>query len=167
MDLCQIGNQRVGHAIGEIFLGRISREVYERQYRNRPYAWISVQEAVAPAGIIDPNQDGGGEGHTGNDSSNGQKAKLAEAGVARQFERPSGVLISVSDQCDRTDQPIAFAHHRLQETGLLRVIAQHQANFANRRIDALLSVEENILPPKLFDDLLTADELVFPLCQQD
>src|SRR5712691_11665492 len=80
---------------------------------------------------------------------------------------PPGFLVSVSDQRDRTYQPVAFANDCLQEPGVFWVVAQRPTNLADRGINALPGVEENILSPEFFDDLRTADELVFPLRQQD
>src|ERR1700689_4614401 len=61
----------------------------------------------------------------------------------------------------RRHKTIAASDNRLQIVRLARVVAEGAANFADRRVDALVDVDENILAPERAGNLLAGYELPF------
>jgi hypothetical protein len=68
---------------------------------------------------------------------------------------------------DRSDEPVAFAGDRLDETRLLRIVPQDQAELPDRGVDTVVHVNENFRAPDSFDDLLARDELSPPFDQHE
>src|SRR5579864_1922689 len=64
-------------------------------------------------------------------------------------------------------EAVALTDNGLQKPRIIWVIAQGQPNFANCGVDALLSVEKDVLPPQPSDDFFAANQLVSSLNQQD
>src|SRR5882672_3679772 len=57
------------------------------------------------------------------------------------------------------DKTIASSDYRLEVPRLSGIIVEHHANFADGRVDTLLDVDENVLPPKRIGDLLARHQL--------
>ena len=74
-------------------------------------------------------------------------------------------LVATHDR-DGPHQPVALAYNGLHESGLLRIVPQYQTNFANRSINALFGVDEDVLSPQALDDRSPADQLV-PVFHQE
>jgi len=68
---------------------------------------------------------------------------------------------------NRSDKPVAFPNGGFHKAGLLGVIIQRRTDFANRIIDSVLRVEEEILAPDFLDDFFTFDKLTLLFGQQD
>jgi hypothetical protein len=60
---------------------------------------------------------------------------------------------------DGGDEPVAPTSDGLDKPGPLWVILQHLPNFANCGVDAVISIEKNILAPDSFDYLVAAYKL--------
>ena len=63
---------------------------------------------------------------------------------------------------DRSHEPVALSHHRLQEARLLGVVAQRLTDLADGSVDALFSVHEYVFAPQPSDDLFSRDQLATP-----
>jgi len=50
---------------------------------------------------------------------------------------------------------------------LLGVVSQRLADFADRRVDTVFGVDEDILAPETVDDFLAGDDATFPLQKKD
>jgi hypothetical protein len=55
----------------------------------------------------------------------------------------------------------------LYEPGPIRIILERLTNFADRAIDAVVSIEEDAIPPDSLDDLFARDQLSSLLNQQE
>ena len=58
----------------------------------------------------------------------------------------------------RRNKAIALPGNRLHETRLFRIIAENLTDFSDGSVNAVLGIEEDILAPDLFDDLVAADQ---------
>ena len=74
----------------------------------------------------------------------------------------------VLGRCDRgsaitirglADESVSLARHRLDEAGALDVLTQGSPNFADGGIDAVLGIDEYVLPPEALNDLLASNDL--------
>src|SRR5262249_588844 len=65
------------------------------------------------------------------------------------------------------NESIALARDCLKEPPLLGIIAESEANFANRCIDAVLSINKYVFAPEAVDDLLPSDKVPVFARQQD
>ena len=66
----------------------------------------------------------------------------------------------------RTDEAVSPADHRLQIFRLRRIIFQGHAYFADRGIDSLFDIDENILAPQGIGDLLASHQLALVFDQE-
>ena len=51
--------------------------------------------------------------------------------------------------------------------GLLRVVSQGLADFADGGVDAVFGIDEDILAPETVDDFLAGDDATLPLQKKD
>jgi hypothetical protein len=79
----------------------------------------------------------------------------------RDFE-----VVAAGLQADFAHEAIAFADDRLQKLRLYRIIVKRHANFADRGIDALLDVDENIFAPQNVGNLFACDQLALVVDEQ-
>lgn len=56
-------------------------------------------------------------------------------------------------------KPVASPHDRLQKSGLRRIVLKGDAYFADRGVDSLLYVDENVFSPQRIRNLFARDEL--------
>jgi hypothetical protein len=64
-------------------------------------------------------------------------------------------------------ESIAFARYRMDEAGIVGVVSQRLADFANRGVDAVFGIDEDILAPETVDDFLPGDDAILPLQKKD
>jgi len=64
-------------------------------------------------------------------------------------------------------ESISLAHYSFYETRPLWVIPQHDPDLPDRNIDAVIDVNENVLAPKPFCNLLAGNQLTPTLDQQN
>src|SRR5215471_1345168 len=64
-----------------------------------------------------------------------------------------------------SNKTIPAAHDRLKYLRLRRFISQSDPDLANRSIDSLFHVDENVFPPKQAGDLLASDQLALVVDQ--
>jgi hypothetical protein len=64
-------------------------------------------------------------------------------------------------------ESIAFARYRVDKAGVVRVILQRLADFADGGVDAVFGVDEDILAPETVDDFLAGDAATLPLQKTD
>jgi hypothetical protein len=76
----------------------------------------------------------------------------------RQYGAGSGL--------DVRDEPVAFSLNGLDESRIIRRVAQSAADLSDHGIDAGVDVDENVSPPQPVDDLLARDELAAPVHQE-
>jgi hypothetical protein len=62
----------------------------------------------------------------------------------------------------RRDEPVSLADNRLNIGGVLRCITQAHPDLANRRIDSLIDIEVDALPPKALDHLFPGYQFPLP-----
>src|SRR5207253_11207870 len=65
------------------------------------------------------------------------------------------------------DKTVALSHHGFDEFGLIGVIPYSVPDLADGSIYAMLGVNENVIAPQLFNDLVTADYLVLSANQKN
>ena len=66
----------------------------------------------------------------------------------------------------RRNKAIALPGNRLHETRLFRIIPEDLADFSDGSVNPVLGVEEDILAPDFFDDLVAADQLAIAFDQE-
>ena len=64
-------------------------------------------------------------------------------------------------------ESIAFARYRVDEAGVVRVVSQRLADFADRGVDTVFGIDEDILAPETVDDFLAGDDATLPLQKKD
>ena len=65
------------------------------------------------------------------------------------------------------DEPVPFSGDCLDKGWIFRVVFENLTNFADCGIDAVIGVQEDILTPDPFDDVLSGYQLPFALDQQE
>jgi hypothetical protein len=65
------------------------------------------------------------------------------------------------------DEPVAFPRDSLHIDGVFRVVFQNLADFPDRRIDAVVGIQVDILAPDPADDFLSGDQLSFAFYKQE
>jgi hypothetical protein len=66
-----------------------------------------------------------------------------------------------------TDKAVAFALNGLYKTRVFGIVTQNRSNLANRGVDTMLSINEDVLAPKPIDDFLPADDVAISFREQD
>ena len=64
-------------------------------------------------------------------------------------------------------ESIAFARYRVDEAGVVRVVFQGLADFADGSVDAVFGIDEDILAPETVDDFLAGDDATLALQKKD
>jgi hypothetical protein len=75
--------------------------------------------------------------------------------------------IERTDDADGSDESVAFADHGFKEPGLLCMVGQRSANFADDVVEVPLNVNEDIGMPQRRNNFFTGDELLAPANQED
>src|SRR5713101_9603940 len=65
------------------------------------------------------------------------------------------------------DEPVALAQGGFHKERVFGVVIQRRTDFANGIIDAVLGIEEEVLPPDLLDDFFSLDQVTLVFSQQD
>ena len=65
------------------------------------------------------------------------------------------------------DEAIAFAGHGLDEAGMVGIVFQSLANFADGGIDAVLGVDEDFFAPEAVDDFLAGNDVAVFFREQE
>lgn len=78
----------------------------------------------------------------------------------------SGLAIAVG-VLEFGNETVAFPWNGLYEVGQIGVFLQRGADLANRRVDAVFGVNENVFAPQAIDDFLPGDDVAVFFCQQD
>jgi hypothetical protein len=73
----------------------------------------------------------------------------------------------IAVQRNWSGEAVALADDGLDETGFLRVIAESHADLADRGIDAVIDIDEDVLAPEAGRDFLSGDEFPVTADQQD
>ena len=68
--------------------------------------------------------------------------------------------------CHRCDKPVSHPSDRMHESRLLGIVLQHLSQLAHGRVDAVIRVQEHILAPDPFHDLIPRYQLSPALHQQ-
>ena len=186
-DTREFGDELVGHAVGEVFLGRVAGEVVEGEDGERVdgRATGSMEEAGS--------QRMGAEGEYRNRRRWRRRTKRrpakvyaavcwpAEIGTAarrrivrrRDMSGRRGAVSSPGHQeiqsasdgprdsaaCNGCDEPVAGAGDCLQKQRQVRTVAQNLADFADCRVDSVFDIDEDFPLPKALGDFLPGDNL--------
>jgi hypothetical protein len=67
----------------------------------------------------------------------------------------------------RSNEAISLSRDGLYEPGPLRIILERLTNFSDRAVDAVVSIEEDAIPPDSLDNLFSRDQLSSLLNQQE
>ena len=75
------------------------------------------------------------------------------------------VGIPIADHRGR--KAVSLPDHSFYETRFLRVVPKRHADFADRGVNAAIDIEEDVLAPKAFSDLLSGHQFPATFDQQD
>lgn len=64
-------------------------------------------------------------------------------------------------------ESIAFARYRVDKAGMVRIIAQGLADFADGGVDAVVGVDEDVFAPEAVDDCLARDHGTLAFGEQE
>ena len=67
----------------------------------------------------------------------------------------------------RGGKAVSPANYGFDKTGLLGVVPERSANLADRHVDAVVDINENVLAPKALSDLLAGYQFPGPFDQKD
>jgi hypothetical protein len=87
-------------------------------------------------------------------------------GCQRYFSTAISVSARLTDHGYGSDETVAFPGNGLHEARLFGIVAERLPDFADSGVDTVLGVEEDILAPDFFDDLVAADQLAIALHQK-
>jgi hypothetical protein len=73
---------------------------------------------------------------------------------------------SFSASLNGRDEPVSHARDSLDKARLYGFVFKDLANFSDCRVDAVVSIDKNFLPPDSFDNLIARDELAATLQKQ-
>ena len=71
-----------------------------------------------------------------------------------------------SREIHRCHETVSLPGNCLDETGLFGIVFQNGSNFSDRTVNAVVRIEEDLLPPDPLRNLLAADKLT-PLLDQE
>ncbi len=67
----------------------------------------------------------------------------------------------------RGGKAVSPSHYGFYETGLVGVVAQRQADLADRCVNSMIDIVKGVFAPKALGDFLAGNQLAAPLDQQD
>ena len=68
---------------------------------------------------------------------------------------------------NRPDEAVATASDGVEEAGLLGIVAENLADFADGGIDAVFGVDEDFIAPEAFSNFCASDDVAFASGEQD
>ena len=166
IEVAQSGDHLFRQAIAEVLLRWIAREILEGEHRQRyfsPGRW----PARGGAGPEEPGPQTGdekeGHPHQNQPTPGGRLGNRGRRDGRKVFG--SGHFPRVG-AVHRGDEAIPPARDGLDESGVIGVIPEDAAELADGPVDAVVGIEEDLLPPDPLRDLFPGDQLSSSFHQQ-